>query len=386
MPHPALHLAVEIDGDGAHPAAWRRAAHAPGELLTPRRVAKVAAVAENAGFTLVTLDDSVLPPDSAAAGGPAGRLGAVERAAFIAASTSVIGVAPVVGTTYAEPFHVSTRIASLDHVSVGRAGWVVGVEESAGAARAWGRPRVEGEAALRREARDGLRVARDLWDSWEDDAVVRSVATSRYLDGERLHYIDFEGETYRVKGPAIVPRPPQGRPVVLAPAGLVPAELPDIALVEGDSPARLGEAAAASGAPLAFAEIEVALDTPAESAEERIADLGRFAPWETTPGRLRYTGSAQGFAALLEELSALVDGVRLHPLVLDEDLSVLSRLVLPELLVRRVAARPLPGTTLRTTLGLPRPENRFTTAGSATTRSTALTSAATATATQEGTR
>lgn len=366
MPHPPLHLAVEIDGDGAHPAAWRRAAHAPDALLTPRRVARTAAVAENSGFTLVTLDDDILPPGSAASGGPAGRLGAVERAAYIAASTSVIGVAPVVATTYAEPFHVSTRLASLDHVSVGRAGWVVGVEETAEAARAWGRPRVEGGAALRREAVDGVRVVRDLWDSWEDDAVIRSVATSRYLDGERLHYVDFEGETYRVKGPAIVPRPPQGRPVVLAPAGLVPPELVDIALVEGASPALLGEAAAASGAPLAFAEIEVALDTPAESAADRIADLERYASWDTAPGRppgrLRYTGPARGLVALLEELSGLVDGVRLRPLVLDEDLAVLSRLVLPELFVRRVAARPLPGATLRTTLGLPRPDSRFATA------------------------
>ncbi|MFI8966083.1 LLM class flavin-dependent oxidoreductase [Streptomyces sp. NPDC053493] len=395
MPHPALHLAVEIDGDGAHPAAWRRAAHAPGALLTPRRVAKVAAVAENSGFTLVTLDDDILPPASAASGGPAGRIGAVERAAFVAASTSVIGVAPVVATTYAEPFHVSTRLASLDHVSVGRAGWVVGVEDDPAAARAWGRPLVEGAAALRREAVDGVQVVRDLWDSWEDDAVIRSVATSRYLDRGRLHYIDFAGETYSVKGPAIVPRPPQGRPVVFAPAGLVPPALVDVALVEGSSPALLGEAAAASGAPLAFAEIEVALDTPRESAAERIADLERYASWDDAPGRpsnrLRYTGPAGGLVELLEELSGVVDGVRLHPLVLDEDLSVLSRLVLPELFVRRVAARPLPGATLRTSLGLPRPESRFATAADAAdaahaaTATTAAAAAAAATA-PEGNR
>lgn len=147
MSGPALRLAVELDGDGAHPAAWRRAAHAPDHLLTPRRVARVAAAAESAGFTLLTLDDGALPP------GPApdtvGRIGAVERAAFIAASTSVVGVAPVVPLTYAEPFHVSSQLASLDHISVGRAGWVVGEETRPEAARAWGRPLVEGAAAGR---------------------------------------------------------------------------------------------------------------------------------------------------------------------------------------------------------------------------------------------
>ncbi|MFC7923219.1 LLM class flavin-dependent oxidoreductase [Streptomyces cinereoruber] len=365
MPRPALHLAVEIDGDGAHPAAWRRAAHAPGELLSPRRLARTAAAAENAGFTLVTLEDSILPPGSADGTGPVGRIGAVERAAFAAASTSVLGVAPVLATTYAEPFHVSSQLASLDHVSAGRAGWVVGAEEDPAAARAWGRPVVGGADAIAREARDGLRVVRDLWDSWEDDAVIRSVATSRYLDRSRLHYVDFEGETYSVKGPSIVPRPPQGRPVVLAPAGLVPAELTDVALVGGATPAEVGAAGAAAGAPLAFAEVEVALDTPRETARERVADLERYAPWEGRPDRLRYTGPAAGLVELLAELGGHVDGVRLRPLVLDEDLSALSRLVLPELFVRRLAARPLPGTTLRTALGLPRPLSRFTTAGAA---------------------
>ncbi|MFH8712918.1 LLM class flavin-dependent oxidoreductase [Streptomyces zaomyceticus] len=368
MPRPALRLAVEIDGDGAHPAAWRRAAHSPGELLTPRRQARVAAVAENAGFTLVTLDDSILPPGSGA--DPVGRIGAVERAAFVAASTSVLGVTPVLATTYAEPFHVSSQLASLDHVSAGRAGWVVGVEDDPAAARAWGRPPVEGSAARAREARDGLRVVRDLWDSWEDDAVIRSVATSRYLDRSRLHTVDFTGETYSVRGPSIVPRPPQGRPVVLAPAGLVPAEQVDVALVGGSTPAETGEAAAAAtsgerASPLAFAEIEVALDTPSGTARERIADLERYAPWTARPDRLRYTGPAAGLVSLLTELNGRVDGVRLRPLVLDEDLAVLSRLVLPELFVRRIAARPLPGTTLRTALGLARPLSRFTTEGTA---------------------
>lgn len=340
-PHPAtrLALALEIDGDGAHPQAWRRADHPPAELLTPRRLGRVAAIAENAGFTLVTLDDELTPPD-----GPAGRIGAVERAAFVAASTSVLGVAPVLSTTYAEPFHLSSQLATLDHLTSGRAGWVVATSPAPAVARAWGRPPVRGTAALAQEARDAVTVVGDLWDSWEDDAVVRDVATSRYLDRDRLHYVDFTGATFAVKGPAIVPRPPQGRLVVLAPAGLAPA---DVALVH--------DVAEPADAPRRFLELEVALDTPTASGAERVAELGG---WPDT-GRLRHVGPADGLVALLESVAGGVDGVRLHPLVLDADLAVLSRLVVPALLRARLAARPLPGATLRTTLGLPRPANRF---------------------------
>lgn len=353
---PALRLAVEIDGDGTHPAAWRRAAHSPEQLLTPRRVAQVAAVAEHAGFTLITLDDGVLPPG--AAPDPVGRIGAVERAAFIAASTSTIGIAPVVPVTYAEPFHVAGQLASLDHVSAGRAGWVVTEEERPEAARAWGRPLVADAESRARESRDGVEVTRALWDSWEDDAVIRSVATSRYLDRDRLHYIDFTGETYTVKGPAIVPRPPQGQLVVLGRPDRVAAAQLDVALVDGSDVASVATAAAAAGTPRVLAEVEVALDTPESTGAERVADLERHAPW-TDRGRLRHIGSADQLVSLFIELSRYVDGVRLHPLVLDEDLPVLSRLVLPALSERRLIARPLPGTSLRSTLGLERPANRF---------------------------
>jgi hypothetical protein len=102
----------------------------------------------------------------------------------------------------------------------------------------------------------------------------------------------------------------------------------------------------------------VALDTPDATAAERVADLERHAPWADR-GRLRHLGRADQLVALLQELHRHVDGVRLHPLVLDEDLPVLSRLVLPALSEQRLLARPLPGTSLRSALGLERPANRF---------------------------
>ncbi|MEV0069361.1 MULTISPECIES: LLM class flavin-dependent oxidoreductase [unclassified Amycolatopsis] len=187
---------------------------------------------------------------------PAGRIGSLERAAFLAEVTSELGLVPVVSTTYTEPFHVSSALAALDHIGHGRAGWVVGSTENPAAALAWSRPAVTGDTALR-EAADGLRVVRALWDSWEDDAVVRDVATSRYLDRDRLHYIDFEGETYSVKGPAIVPRPPQGNPVVFAAPELVDPADADVALISGrDLSAVVAASSRASAAPRRFAEVD----------------------------------------------------------------------------------------------------------------------------------
>lgn len=46
---------------------------------------------------------------------------------------------------------------------------------------------------------------RRLWDSWQDDAEIRDVATGRFVDRDKLHYIDFEGRHFSVKGPSITP-------------------------------------------------------------------------------------------------------------------------------------------------------------------------------------
>jgi len=55
-----------------------------------------------------------------------GRIGSVERAAYLSAALTVLSVVPVVSTTYSEPFHVSSQLASIDHVTAGRSGWVGG--------------------------------------------------------------------------------------------------------------------------------------------------------------------------------------------------------------------------------------------------------------------
>jgi alkanesulfonate monooxygenase SsuD/methylene tetrahydromethanopterin reductase-like flavin-dependent oxidoreductase (luciferase family) len=133
----------------------------------------------------------------------------------VAPVTRHIGLIPVATVTHTEPFHVSKAIATLDFVSHGRAGWQVRVSGTQHEAELFGRRDVSG-IDLFEEASDAVEVVRRLWDSWEDDAVIRDVSTGRYVDRDKLHYIDFTGKYFSVKGPSITPRPPQGQPVVAA--------------------------------------------------------------------------------------------------------------------------------------------------------------------------
>ena len=378
-------LLLELDGAGSHPAAWRVSRAAPASVLEPAPLRGAVLVAESAGFHAATFSDPALsdpaPKDPALSdpGHPvpaaAARLNALQRAAFASPVTRTLALIPEVDTVYTEPFHISTQLASLDYVSGGRAGWLVAASPSAADAAAVGRDTVPGER-LSAEAADSIEVGRRLWDSWEDDAVIRDVPTGRYLDVDKLHYIDVDNGSYSVKGPSIIPRPPQGQLPVLAPAGLltpeaVAAGAADALLVSAPAPellaaelaaTRAGLAAGGSG-PALIAELDVVLDSRGQAAAERLAGLNRHTAWQSP--RARFVGTAAELTELLTDVLASADGVRLHPAVLETDLEELSRLVLPELRRRGLLASTTPDATFREQLGLARPASRYAAAANA---------------------
>ncbi|WP_442544465.1 LLM class flavin-dependent oxidoreductase [Arthrobacter sp. KN11-1C] len=373
-------LALELDGDGAHPAAWRKARHAPDELLNGARIRSTVLAAESAGFHVATFADGPLVGSLGAGGRDvAGRLNALQRAAFAGPVTTSIVLVPEVDTVYTEPFHIATQLASLDYVSGGRAGWLVAASGSAEEAAAVGRSFVEG-AALAQEAAASVEVSRRLWDSWEDEAVIRDVPTGRYLDVDKLHYVDFEtsadfaGPGYSVKGPSIIPRPLQGQLPVVARADLLPSDV-DVVLVSAPTPSLLAEevaevrraiderGAVVGGGPAVVAELDVVLDSRGQRASARLAELDAFTPWSSS--RARFVGTAAELADFLAELLAVADGVRLHPAVLDVELEELAQLVLPELRRRGVLKPVAQGGTFRELLGLERPLSRYASLGPA---------------------
>jgi alkanesulfonate monooxygenase SsuD/methylene tetrahydromethanopterin reductase-like flavin-dependent oxidoreductase (luciferase family) len=346
-----LVVAVEVGGDGAHPAAWRAAAHPPVSLLTPGRLAEVGRRAEDAGFGFATLDDAT--PDGPPGPDVAGRFDPVTAAAFLSARTRALGLVPVVHPAHAEPFHLSNQLSSLDHGSAGRAGWLVGTEATAARATAYGVRREEDPDVLAVEAVDVVDAARRLWDSWQDDAVIADETTGRFLDADRVHHVDFRGATFGVRGPALVPRPPQGQVLVLAPVGLLPADLVDVETVAEPTEEDALDAAARRRAARVMVEVEVVLDSDVPAAR-RLGALDARTRWPAGR-RLRHVGSAAALVALLGRLAPHVDAVRLLPAVLDVDLPVLAAEVLPALDLRR----PEPGATLRDLFDLPRPAGRY---------------------------
>ncbi|GAY09084.1 LLM class flavin-dependent oxidoreductase [Pseudonocardia sp. N23] len=386
-----LHLGVSLDGAGRHPAAWREPGARPDELFTAGYWADLVAEAEHGLLDLVTIDDSLglQSADPFAADDRVdqvrGRLDASMLAARIAPLTAHIGILPTVVVTHTEPFHVSTTIATIDYVSSGRAGVQVRVAARPDDAALLGRRTfpADRDALLRElfdEAADAVEVIRRLWDSWEDDAIVRDGATGRFVDRERLHYIDFEGPRFSVRGPSITPRPPQGQPVVAAlahraePFALVGTSC-DIGFVTPRDAAdargivaAIREAQAGAGREAetvhVWADLTVVLDDDAAAARDRLARLDATDPC-TDDARV-VAGTPAELADLLVELGeAGLTGFRLRPAVLPDDLRHITRGLVPELQRRGLFRTAYEATTLRGHLGLPRPADRYATADTA---------------------
>jgi alkanesulfonate monooxygenase SsuD/methylene tetrahydromethanopterin reductase-like flavin-dependent oxidoreductase (luciferase family) len=396
-----VHLSVALDGAGWHPAAWREPRARPEELFTARYWADVISEAERGLLDFVTIEDA-LSLQSSRYGEPDARTGQVQErldavliAARVAPLTRHIGLMPTVVVTHTEPFHVSKAIATLDYVSNGRAGVRVRVSASPSEAAHFGRrafPRLDlrdqADPEVRRlaeglfdEAADYVEVIRRLWDSWEDNAEIRDAATGQFIDRRKLHYIDFAGEHFSVKGPSITPRPPQGQPPVGAlghaavPYDLI-AKSTDVGFVtprHADdarsivSQIRAAQDAAGRGQDTVhiFGDIVVFLDTDAAGADRK-ARLDELAGEEYASDAAIFTGSPGQLADLLLDWQrAGLSGFRLRPGVIPDDLEAITRSLVPELQRRGVYRGGYEADSLRGLLGLPRPASRYATAATA---------------------
>ena len=134
--------------------------------------------------------------------------------AALAAVTTHIGLIATITTTYNEPYNVARRVASIDHISGGRAGWNLVTSQIEDEAQNFGFDEHLDHAARYARASEFYDVVTGLWDSWEEGGLLRDKASGLYLDRERVHFLHHEGPQFKVRGPLNVARSPQGWPVV----------------------------------------------------------------------------------------------------------------------------------------------------------------------------
>lgn len=232
-----MHLFAMPMGSGSHVASWRHPLASGVNPVTPAYFTQVAQIAERGLFDAVFCADAqgfrqVLGKDPYSRLAPM-SLDPVTVLGGVAMLTSRIGLVATLSTSYNEPYAVARRMATLDIVSDGRAGWNVVTSQTENEAHNFGRDAHYGHQERYARAGEFVDVARGLWDTWEDDAILRDHDAGRYFDPEKVSALRHEGQHFKVEGPLTTGRPPQGHPVVVQ-AGSSPQGL-DLAARQADA-------------------------------------------------------------------------------------------------------------------------------------------------------
>lgn len=137
-----------------------------------------------------------------------GRPEAITVLSALAAVTEHLGLAATANATFNEPYELARRLATLDHLSGGRAAWNVVTSSDAFTGENFRRGGFLDRADRYTRAAEFVATARELWDSWPPGA-------ERGRGGARAGAFAHHGQHFDIEGRFSVPRPPQGHPVVI---------------------------------------------------------------------------------------------------------------------------------------------------------------------------
>ncbi|MEV4974250.1 NtaA/DmoA family FMN-dependent monooxygenase [Streptomyces scopuliridis] len=125
----------------------------------------------------------------------------------LAAVTDRLGLAATVNATFNEPYELARRLATLDHLSAGRAAWNVVTSSDAFTGENFRRGGYLDRADRYTRAAEFVATARELWDSWTPPAPGAPYGTPRPFA--------HSGRQFEIEGEFTVPRSPQGHPVII---------------------------------------------------------------------------------------------------------------------------------------------------------------------------
>lgn len=204
-------------GTGHHPASWRESGVNAAAALDIDTYANLARVCEKGLADLLFLADtpSVFQDNMDGYGSRVSVLEPLSLLSYLASQTQNIGLVATASTTYKHPYNIAREFASLDYISNGRAGWNLVTSSKSDAAKNFGLAAHPEHSKRYDMAWEAWQVISGLWDSWEDNALVRNKTSGQFFVKDKYREINFEGEYFNVKGPLNIARPPQGYPVIV---------------------------------------------------------------------------------------------------------------------------------------------------------------------------
>jgi FMN-dependent oxidoreductase (nitrilotriacetate monooxygenase family) len=215
-------LIASVYPNGSHMAGWRHPSAFGNAVMNLDAFIEMAQLAERGKFHSLFIADgnavrNMDRPKFLESPSPVDRPASFEPGMLMAAlsqHTEHIGLFVTATTTYDQPYLVARRLASLDHMSHGRAVWNVVTGSYEGDSVNFGEDQLPDHAARYERSDEFLGVCKGLWDSWDEDAFVQDKGTGRFLDATKVRPLNHVGTQFRVKGPLNVARSPQVYPLL----------------------------------------------------------------------------------------------------------------------------------------------------------------------------
>jgi len=145
----------------------------------------------------------------------AGRPNTLTVLSALAAVTERIGLVGTLSSTFNEPYELARQLATVDHLSDGRAGWNVVTSSDAFHGANFRRGGFLDKADRYRRAAEFVEASRRLWDSWPADAVAGDQPAGTFLSTADAGNYTYRGDHFDIAGRFTVPRSPQGHPVLV---------------------------------------------------------------------------------------------------------------------------------------------------------------------------
>jgi FMN-dependent oxidoreductase (nitrilotriacetate monooxygenase family) len=144
-----------------------------------------------------------------------GRPNTVAVLSALAGVTEHLGLAGTIQATYNEPYEVARQFATLDHLSGGLAAWNVVTSPDAFTGENFRRGGYLDRDQRYRRAAEFVQTARELWESWADEAITGDAADGAFLREAPAGAFAHHGTHFDIAGHFTVPRSPQGHPVII---------------------------------------------------------------------------------------------------------------------------------------------------------------------------
>jgi FMN-dependent oxidoreductase (nitrilotriacetate monooxygenase family) len=206
---------------------WNRPFAAGGKPWDGQFYIDMAQMLERACFDYIMMEDTVLISETYggtsevylkhALMGPKGD--PVPMAALIGASTRHLGVVATMSTLSYHPFTLARLSSTLDSICGGRFGWNIVTSGEDLAAQNFGIDELPPRQARYDMADEYVEICKQLWSSWDKDAIVLDREKGVYADYTKVRPINYEGKYFKCRGPLNTAPSPQGRPALVQAGG-----------------------------------------------------------------------------------------------------------------------------------------------------------------------